>query len=57
MLLGRELTELEVKPMWLDVALLAARWSFRQLALGFWVLVVIGTVVGWLYRWIMDDSR
>jgi hypothetical protein len=40
-----------------ELILLAARWSFRQLALGIWVLVVVGGVVGWLYRWIMDDSR
>jgi hypothetical protein len=43
--------------MWLDLALFAARWSFRQFALGIWVLVALGVVVGWVYRWIMDDSR
>lgn len=42
--------------MWWDVVVLA-RWSFRGLALGVWVMVVVGAVVGWLYRWIMDDSR
>ena len=43
--------------MWLDLALFAARWSFRQLAMGFWLVLGVGVVVGWLYRWIMDDSR
>ena len=43
--------------MWLGVALFAVRWSFRQLALGIWVMVLVGAVVGWLYKWIMDDSR
>ncbi len=43
--------------MWPELLLFAARWSFRQLALGIWIAVAIGTVVGWLYRWIMDDSR
>jgi hypothetical protein len=40
-----------------ELLLFAARWSFRQLALGIWVLVAVGAVVGWFYRWIMDDSR
>ncbi len=39
------------------LVLFAARWTFRQLALGLWVVVLLGGVVGWLYRWIMDDSR
>ena len=43
--------------MWAELTLFAARWSFRQLAWGIWILVVVGAVVGWLYRWIMDDSR
>lgn len=43
--------------MWDELVLLAARWSFRQFALGIWVLVVIGAIVGWVYRWIMDDTR
>ena len=42
--------------MWFSVVLLA-KWSFRGLALGTWIVVVIGGFVGWLYRWIMDDSR
>jgi hypothetical protein len=41
----------------MDTVVLLARWSGRALALGVWVLVVVGVVVGWLYRWIMDDSR
>jgi hypothetical protein len=43
--------------MWFETVLLAARWSFRSLALGIWLMVVVGAVIGWLYRWIMDDSR
>jgi hypothetical protein len=43
--------------MWVVMALLAARWSFRGLALGVWIVVVLGAIIGWLYRWIMDDSR
>ena len=42
--------------MWFDAVLFAAR-SFRQLALGVWLLVVLGAVLGWVYRWITDDSR
>jgi hypothetical protein len=43
--------------MWEDHLLFAARWSFRQFALGIWVVVALGVVVGWVYRWIMDDTR
>jgi hypothetical protein len=42
--------------MWDDL-LFAVRWSFRELAIATWLLVMIGAMIGWLYRWIMDDSR
>jgi len=37
--------------------LFAARFSLRALSIGIWVVLLIGVVVGWLWRWIMDDSR
>ncbi len=37
--------------------LLAARYSLRALSIGFWVVICFAVIIGWLIRWIMDDSR
>lgn len=30
---------------------------FWDITLIVWIVVAAGVVLGWLYRWIMDDSR
>src|SRR5207244_3620619 len=48
LLLPSHAVKLEINAMWPSVALFAVRWSFRQLALGIWLLVLVGGVVGLL---------